>query len=113
MPKLKPGTLIPSPQEDAAINTGISSDPDTRLLSREWFKSARPASDFFETNTYHSLLEIKKRRGRPSSESGKQFIGLRVDTDVLHAFKATGKGWQTRMNAALRRYLSEHPLQEK
>ena len=113
MPKLKPGTLIPTLKEDAAINTGIAADPDTRPLSREWFKSARPASDFFEPETYRSLVEIKKGRGRPSSASGKQFIGLRVDKDVLDAFKATGRGWQTRMNAALRRYLNEHPLQGK
>ena len=113
MPKLKLGTLVPTSQEDAAINAGISSDPDTRMLSREWFKSARPASEIFEPNTYRALVEIKKGRGRPPSESVKQFIGLRVDADVLDAFKATGRGWQTRMNAALRCYLKEHPLREK
>lgn len=113
MPKLKSGTLIPTAEEDASINAGISSDPDTRLLSREWFKSARPASEVFEPDTYSALVDIKKRRGRPPSESGKQFIGLRVDADVLDAFKATGRGWQTRMNAALRCYLNEHPLREK
>lgn len=31
--------------------------------------------------------------------------------DVLAEFKATGKGWQTRMNAALRQFIVEHPLQ--
>jgi len=30
------------------------------------------------------------------------------DADVLEAFRATGKGWQTRMNAALREWLKEH-----
>jgi uncharacterized protein (DUF4415 family) len=35
---------------------------------------------------------------------------IRFDLDVLAAFKATGKGWQTRMNEALREWLKEHPM---
>ncbi|MEA2822030.1 MAG: hypothetical protein QOJ86_4034 [Bradyrhizobium sp.] len=41
-------------------------------------------------------------RGRPKSETRKEAISLRVDADVLHAFKSTGEGWQTRMNGILR-----------
>jgi uncharacterized protein (DUF4415 family) len=33
---------------------------------------------------------------------------VRYDSDVIEAFKATGKGWQTRMNAALRDWLKTH-----
>jgi uncharacterized protein (DUF4415 family) len=41
-------------------------------------------------------------RGRPKSETRKAAISLRVDADVLDAFKSTGEGWQTRMNGILR-----------
>ena len=41
-------------------------------------------------------------RGRPKSENRKAAISLRVDADVLDAFKSTGEGWQTRMNGILR-----------
>jgi uncharacterized protein (DUF4415 family) len=41
-------------------------------------------------------------RGRPKSETRKEPISLRVDADVLDAFKSTGDGWQTRMNVILR-----------
>ena len=41
-----------------------------------------------------------KRRGRPPG-SDKTQIALRVDNATLAAFKATGKGWQSRMNDAL------------
>ena len=41
-------------------------------------------------------------RGRPKSDKRKEAISLRVDADVLHAFKSTGEGWQTRMNGILR-----------
>jgi hypothetical protein len=34
MPKLKPGTVIPTAQEDAAIAKGIAADPDTYELNR-------------------------------------------------------------------------------
>jgi uncharacterized protein (DUF4415 family) len=35
----------------------------------------------------------------------KTAISIRVDADVLDFFKATGQGYQTRMNAVLRRYV--------
>jgi len=37
------------------------------------------------------------------SRTPKALITLRVDIDVLERFKATGYGWSTRMNAALRK----------
>ncbi len=42
------------------------------------------------------------RRGRPKLEAPKARIGLRLDQDVIDAFKAGGPGWQSRMNDALR-----------
>lgn len=42
----------------------------------------------------------KRRRGRPAS-SDKTQIALRVDNATLEAFRATGQGWQSRMNQAL------------
>jgi uncharacterized protein (DUF4415 family) len=35
---------------------------------------------------------------------------MRLDTDVVNSFKATGKGWQTRINAALKDWLQKNPL---
>jgi uncharacterized protein (DUF4415 family) len=49
------------------------------------------------------------KRGRPKSERTKTATTIRFDEDVLAAFKATGRGWQTRMNDALREWLREHP----
>lgn len=45
------------------------------------------------------------RRGRPPAMSPKKLVSVRLDQDVLDRFRATGPGWQTRMNEALRRYL--------
>jgi uncharacterized protein (DUF4415 family) len=52
------------------------------------------------------------RRGRPAGSGTKTAIKLRVDSDVVAAFKASGKGWQTRMNEVLRDYVRTHPLGE-
>ena len=48
------------------------------------------------------------RRGRPKVGRGKVALTVRYDTDVIEAFKASGKGWQTRMNAALKDWLKTH-----
>jgi uncharacterized protein (DUF4415 family) len=41
------------------------------------------------------------RRGRPPLDNPKQAVKLRLDADVLEAYRATGDGWQTRINADL------------
>jgi len=43
--------------------------------------------------------------GRPPSPNPKQQVTLRLDPDVLEKFRATGKGWQSRINAELRKAL--------
>lgn len=48
------------------------------------------------------------RVGRPKSGSPKQSTTLRLDEDVIKFFKRDGAGWQTRLNEALRQYVSEH-----
>lgn len=46
---------------------------------------------------------ILKRRGRPPLAVTKQKVPLRLDPEVLAYFRATGDGWQTRINATLRK----------
>ncbi|QJR04569.1 BrnA antitoxin family protein [Sphingobium yanoikuyae] len=43
--------------------------------------------------------------GRPKSNQPKQQVTLRLDQAVLDAFRATGPGWQSRINAQLRKAL--------
>jgi uncharacterized protein (DUF4415 family)/uncharacterized DUF497 family protein len=45
----------------------------------------------------------QKHRGRPKLAKPKKTIALRVDDDVLAAYRALGDGWQTRMNDDLRK----------
>jgi len=63
-----------------------------KIVSREEAQAAIPAA----------------RMGRPPIESPKQAVNIRLGADILTAFKSTGKGWQTRIDNALRDWLKEH-----
>ncbi|MDK4526906.1 BrnA antitoxin family protein [Kingella kingae] len=61
--------------------------------------------DFFENAVKVEALPDslqQKLRGRPRLANPKQVVKLRIDADVLAAYKAIGKGWQTRINEILR-----------
>ena len=76
-------------------------DEDNPEWTDEDFKNAVPARLL-----HPDLVEAWERRQRgqrgPQKQPVKEAISLRVDKDVLAAFRATGDGWQSRMNAALR-----------
>lgn len=88
----KPKLHLPTPEEDAAIERGINADPDTFVPSDEQF------------------AHMKRRSGRPKLEHPKVALTVRYDADIIERFRATGEGWQTRMNNALREWLNTHLL---
>lgn len=72
-------------------------DPDD---APEW------TDEMFErADLYHGETLI--RRGRPPLESPKQRVTLRLDEDVVAALRASGRGWQTRVNAVLREWVGK------
>ncbi|AMM15258.1 MAG: BrnA antitoxin family protein [Pseudomonadota bacterium] len=90
----KPKIIMPTDEEDAAINRGIAADPDTYEV---------PGEDF-------TKMKRLGARGRPRVETPKVQLTVRYDADIVDKFKATGDGWQTRMNDALRDWLQTHRL---
>ncbi|MDR6152174.1 uncharacterized protein (DUF4415 family) [Acidovorax delafieldii] len=82
----KSGLIVPTDAEDAAIARGIAADPDTIEITTELAAKMQPL----------------RRPGRPKLEQPKVPMTMRVDADVLEAIKASGTGWQTRVNAVLR-----------
>ncbi len=70
-----------SDQDDANITEAAKQDPD-----------ALPVDDLF-----------KRKPGRPFAEITKRAVSIRLDPDVIDHFKAGGKGWQARVNQALRK----------
>lgn len=92
MPKLKAGTILPTPAEDAAITAAAQVDPDAMpFTDAEW-------------------VQVKPlvRRGRPLGSGTKTQVTLRLDVDVVDKFRATGEGWQTRINDVLKSWVDTH-----
>ncbi|MBX9937535.1 MAG: BrnA antitoxin family protein [Burkholderiaceae bacterium] len=86
-------------------------DDDAPEATAEWFAKARPASevlaDLLGNDAAREML--KPKRGRPALAQPKEHINIRLDADVVSAFKGSGAGWQTRLNNALREWLKAHP----
>lgn len=51
----------------------------------------------------------RAKRGRPVSAIRKEQVSVRYSPEVLTYFRATGQGWQTRMDAALQLLVKKHP----
>ena len=48
------------------------------------------------------------RRGRPPSANPKVSTTIRLSSEVIDHFKAGGRGWETRIDAALREWIAKH-----
>jgi uncharacterized protein (DUF4415 family) len=98
--------VMPSDEEDAAITAAALDDPDAQPMSDEQLARLRPAREVLSPALLAAISRSKG--GRPKSENPKVFTGIRLSPEVAAAFRATGKGWQTRMNAALADWLKTH-----
>jgi uncharacterized protein (DUF4415 family) len=84
-------------------------DDEAPALDDEWFARARPAAEVLpEIFPPEVAAELLKKRGRPRKASPKLHLNLRLSRDVVEAFKSTGAGWQTRIDAALREWMKSH-----
>ena len=81
------------------IQSMIANDPDAPEVTDAQLAQAKPFGDAFP-----ALAEKMRKNvgGRPKSENPKVAVSLRLDQEVIAKFKASGPGWQTRMNNVLR-----------
>jgi uncharacterized protein (DUF4415 family) len=86
-------------KEEIALQKQIAADEDAQEASDVNLAQAKPFADAFP-----DLMEtIRRGRGRPAVANPRKQISLRLDGDVIDKFKSTGKGWQGRLNDALRK----------
>jgi uncharacterized protein (DUF4415 family) len=72
-------------------------DPDEiPHLDRDWFERA-------EIRDNGRLIRAARPTGRPKKDAPKEAVNIRLDPDVVAHFRAGGPGWQSRINAALRK----------
>jgi uncharacterized protein (DUF4415 family) len=76
---------------------------DAHVIQPEEYKDIPELTDeWFETAVRH-IGGVPIPRGRPKSANPKEHVNMRLDRDVLAHFRAGGPGWQSRINAALRK----------
>ncbi len=94
----------------------MSKKPNPELIddeNPEWTTEqivrARPASEVLPKIFGAQVAqEMLKPRGRPRATHPKERINIRLSHDVVTHFKASGDGWQTRIDAALKDWLRTH-----
>lgn len=65
------------------------------------------AEHFARADVYVGETLVRRGRGRPRSATVKQQVTIRLDPDLLERLRATGPGWQTRINEVLREWLAK------
>jgi uncharacterized protein (DUF4415 family) len=92
-PSTKVNLKMPTIEEDASITAAAESDPD-----------ALPLTD----RQMSEMVPLRVLRGRPKLANKKQLVSIRYSPEVIAYFKASGAGWQARMDAALKEYVEAH-----
>jgi uncharacterized protein (DUF4415 family) len=92
--KLDPKHLKPASSAQRKRLAAVAAMPDTAI-------------DYSDIPKQVGAVQWSRPGALVPSEN-KQQITLRVDADVLNFFKATGKRYQSRINAALREYVKAH-----
>ena len=91
-----------------AIHTDLAKLDAHEVQPEEYADIPELTDEFFDKAEIRRGDELIRRgRGRPPLEASKKLVSLRLDPDVVERFRATGPGWQSRINAALREYLDK------
>jgi uncharacterized protein (DUF4415 family) len=87
--------VMPSREENAKIVAAAKADPDAQPMTAAQL---------------NAMVPIHAVRGRPKLENKKLLLSVRYSTEVVEFFRATGEGWQARMDSVLRQYVKQHSL---
>jgi uncharacterized protein (DUF4415 family) len=76
---------------------------EVRELTAEDIRAMRPMAEVLPPDLVKLILCRKQGERGPQKAPTKQQVTLRLDRDVVERFRATGAGWQGRINEALRK----------
>lgn len=82
-------------------------DDENPEVTEEMFAKARPAAEILPHYIGEQATQelLRRGRGRPAKANRKVSQHLRLDPDVVEAYRQEGAGWQTRMNQVLRAHM--------
>jgi len=80
---------------------------DAHVITQEEYDEIPELTDEWFDNAELSVGGKVIRRGRPPLDEPKRLVSLRLDATVVEGFRATGRGWQSRINAVLRSHLAQ------
>lgn len=83
------------------MGSRVRIDPENPEWTEAEFAAAK-GPEALPPELLAAFPKTRARGGRPAG-SDKQLVSIRLDKEVVEKFKAGGAGWQTRINAALRR----------
>jgi uncharacterized protein (DUF4415 family) len=85
-------------------------DEDNPEWTAEGFARAQPASEVLPKFIGQAATDelLRRGRGRPAKVNRKVNQTLRLDPDVLEAYRREGPGWQALMNEVLRQHMPRH-----
>lgn len=92
----RPIVVMPTERENKLITAAAKADPHAQPLTPKQLKA---------------MVPMRSLRGRPKSLNPKQLVSVRYSPEVLAYFKATGEGWQSRMDGVLRQYVTRRSRQ--
>lgn len=75
-------------------------------MDQDFDRDAAP--DLSKDGWPEKFAKAAVRRGRPPAAKPKVSTTIRLSQDVIDHFKAGGRGWQTRIDAALREWIGQH-----
>ena len=84
--------------DEDEIQAMIANDPENPEMTPEQAATMRPFAEVYP----ELAAKMRLAAGRPKAELTKKAVSVRLDPDVLEKFRATGPGWQTRINAVLK-----------
>src|SRR5574337_812634 len=104
------GARVADQAQAHAMADALAAAPDTPVADAD--NPPTKSDEWEDAVVSRSLAELREklavRRRGPGRAPRKVPTTIRFDADVLEALKATGRGWQTRVNEAMREWVKKH-----
>lgn len=94
--------------EIAAAKASAAAEPNAKPPKVDWSQGSVTSGG----GVAATIATLRRTRG-PSKRPAKEQVAIRLDPDVVGALRASGPGWQTRVNAALKEWLAAQPAKRK